>query len=303
MKPLPLRLLPVLCLLVFGGASAAPTGPGSAAADKAAPTSPTKPIMAPLWELGLYNFVASIPHYPGSDQSAVYAFPTPFFTYRGEHLRATREGVRGIFYQGPYLETSLSLSGNPPVPKSNRARAGMPRLDAMGEIGPSVKWFFLGRHPLDQLYLQASVRAAASIGFSGGPQVRYQGLTGGLGAVYYNRSRFLAQHVRFHFGAGLNFGDRTYNGYFYNVDPAYATPERPAYRSAAGLSDAYLSASAQYDLNPRVSFGTYARWDTVAGAVFADSPLVKQNNNFVIGAVVILRVFRSSTMVSSDEFD
>ncbi|WP_295446440.1 MipA/OmpV family protein [uncultured Thiodictyon sp.] len=297
MRPLPLRLLPVLCLLVVGVAPAAQSGTGSAA------TTTPKTIMAPLWEFGLYNFVASIPHYPGSDQSQVYAFPTPFFTYRGKYLRATREGVRGIFYQGPYLETSLSLSGNPPVPKSNRARAGMPRLDAIGEIGPSVKWFFLGRHPLDQLYLQASVRAAASLGFSGGPQMHYQGLTGGLGAVYFNRSRFLDQHVRFHFGAGINFGDRDYNGYFYNVAPAYATPERPAYRSAAGVSDAYLSASAQYDLNPRVSFGTYARWDTVADAVFADSPLVKQKNNFVVGAVVILRVFRSSTVVSSDEFD
>ncbi|WP_295385359.1 MipA/OmpV family protein [uncultured Thiodictyon sp.] len=299
MRPLPLRLLPALCLLVAGVAAAA----APAAGGKAVPATAPKSIAAPLWEFGLYNFVASIPHYPGSDQSQVYAFPTPFFTYRGKYLRATREGVRGIFYQGPYLETSLSLSGNPPVNTSNRARAGMPGLDAIGEIGPSVKWFFLGRHPLDQLYLQLSARAAASIGFSGGAQMRYQGLAGGLGAVYLNRSRFLARHVRFHLGAGLNFADREYNGYFYNVSPTYATPERPVYRSAAGLSDAYLSASVQYDLNPRVSFGSYARWDTVADAVFADSPLVKQTNNFVVGAVVILRLFRSSTMVSSDDFE
>lgn len=167
---------PILPLLFTGlfasGAAAGPAASGSASG------------LEPLWEIGFFNFVAELPHYPGSDETSWYAFPTPFITYRGRYLRATRGGVRGIFYQSPTLETSLSLSGNPPVPEDNQARAGMPRLDAIGELGPSVKWYFAGRDPLDQLYLKAAARAAASVDFDGGPQVRYQGVAGGLDLVY-----------------------------------------------------------------------------------------------------------------------
>lgn len=294
MRPRLSRLVPSLCLIAVVGAPAAQTN---------AVAKPGAPVMEPLWEVGLFNFVADLPHYPGSDESRVYAFPAPFFSYRGKYLRASREGVRGIFYQGPQIETSISLSGNPPVDEDNEARAGMPGLDAIGQAGPSVKWYFLGRDPVDRVYLQASARAAASIDFASGLQVRYQGVAGGLDAVYYNRSRFRDQRIKFQFTLGLNAADRVYNGYFYDVAPAYATVQRPAYHADAGYGGASLAFSMQYDMTPLVSLGFYSRWDNLSGAVFADSPLVKQENNFVVGAVVILRPLRSSTLVSSDEFD
>ena len=259
--------------------------------------------LEPLWELGFFNFVAELPHYRGSDETRWYAFPTPFITYRGRYLRATRGGVRGIFYQSPTLETSISLSGNPPVPEDNEARAGMPRLDAIGEIGPSVKWFFAGRDPLDRLYLKAAARAAAAVGFDAGPQVRYQGVAGGLDLVYYNRSRLRDRHIKFHLSAGLNFGDSEYFGYFYDVAPAYAGPGRPAYQSGGGYGGTSLAASMQYDLSPLVSLGAYARWDNLNGAVFNDSPLVRQENNVVLGLALILRPLRSRTMVATDDLD
>lgn len=292
MSPRLFRLVPALCLAVAAGAPVTP-----------AAASEPRPIMEPLWEVGLFNFVAELPHYPGSDESEVYAFPAPFVIYRGKYLRATREGVRGIFYQSPRFETSISLSGNPPVDEDNEARAGMPGLDAIGEIGPSIKWFFLGRDPVDQLYLQVSARAAAAIEFASGLQVRYEGVAGGVDAVYYNRSRFRDQGIKFQFALGLRAGDQVYNGYFYDVAPAYATETRPAYHSDAGYAGLSASFSIQYDLNPRIGFGFYTRWDNLSGAVFADSPLVRQENNVVVGAALILRPLRSATLVSSDDYD
>jgi len=294
-RPPLFRLVAALGLAIVVGAQV--TAAGSDA------QSGSGPIMEPLWELGLFNFVADLPHYPGSDESRVYAFPTPFLTYRGKYLRAGREGVRGIFYQGPRIETSISLSGNPPVDEDNEARAGMPGLDAIGELGPSIKWYFLGRDPVDRVYLQAAARAAAAIDFASGLQVRYQGVAGGLKAVYYNRSSLRDQRIKFQFGLGLSAADRVYNGYFYDVAPAYATATRPAYHAAGGYSGASLSFSIQYDMTPRVSFGFYSRWDNLSGTAFADSPLVKQENNFVVGAVLILRPLRSATLVSSEAFD
>ncbi len=259
--------------------------------------------MEPLWEVGLFNFVSDIPQYRGSDESKTYAFPLPYLVYRGKHLRATREGVRGIFYQDDRFETSISLFGNPPVDKDNEARNGMEDLDALGEMGPSVKWFFLGRGPADKLYLQLSLRAAASVGFESGVQMRYQGLTGGLDTVYYNQSLFRDQGIKFRLMAGLNFADRDYNGYFYDVNSAYATAVRPTYESDGGYGGFSVSASMQYKLNPYVSLGFYSRWDNLDGAVFEDSSLVRRNNNYVIGSALILRLARSKTLVPSEEFD
>jgi hypothetical protein len=63
-------------------------------ASGADPQPLTSPFMKPLWEVGIFNFVSSIPDYRGADESTIYAFPLPYLIYRGKHLRATREGVR-----------------------------------------------------------------------------------------------------------------------------------------------------------------------------------------------------------------
>lgn len=65
----------------------------------------------------------------------------------------------------------------------------------------------------------------------------------------------------------------------------------------------FESASMQYKFNPYVSLGFYSRWDNLDGAVFEDRPLVRRNNNFVIGSALILRLARSKTLVPSEEFD
>jgi outer membrane protein len=179
----------------------------------------------------------------------------------------------------------------------------MPDLDAVGELGPSVKWYFLGRDPVDKLYLQVSARAAASLNFDAGPQMTYRGIAGGLDAVYYNQSRLRDLGLRYRFAAGLAFGDAGYHRYFYEVAPAYATDERPAYSAEAGYGGFSLSASMQYEITRTMAVGLYTRWDNVDGAVFADSPLVKQNNNYVIGAALILKPWRSTTRVESEELD
>ncbi len=282
--------LPALLLLI-----------GTAAGADTAPTS--EPIMKPLWEVGIFNFVSSIPDYRGADESTIYAFPLPYLIYRGKHLRATREGVRGIFYQDRHFETSISASGNPPVNKDNQARAGMPELDAIGELGPSVKWFFLGRDPLDKLYLQVSARAAASIGFGSGPQMAYRGIAAGLDAVYFNQSRWRDIGLKYRFAAGVSAGDAGYHRYFYQVAPDYATPERPAYRADAGYGGFSLSASMQYEIARHVSIGFYTRWDNLDGAAFADSPLVKAKDNFVVGAALILKPWSSAKLVPSEDLD
>ena len=91
-----------------------------------------------LWEFGLFSGAARVPHYRGSDEYNIYALPFPYFIYRGEIIQASRDGLKGVFYKNNYIETNISLSGNPPVDGNNNARQGMPDLDALFELGPAT---------------------------------------------------------------------------------------------------------------------------------------------------------------------
>ena len=52
--------------------------------------------MLPLWELGGGATALHIPDYRGSEEIRNYVFPIPWVVYRGEILRADRDGVRAV---------------------------------------------------------------------------------------------------------------------------------------------------------------------------------------------------------------
>lgn len=258
-------------------------------------------IKEPLWELGVVGTGAYMPHYRGSDEYTGWALLLPFIIYRGEFIRATREGVRGIFFDSDHFESSISVFGNPPVPDDNEARQGMSDLDALFEIGPSLKWFFLGRNPVKKLYLMGSVRAASSINFDGGMNLEYQGFNGELDLIYHDRRFYKSHGFKYFLKAGLNMADQKLNSYFYDVPAMYVTPERSAYKSNGGYAGFSLSASMQKDITENISIGLYSRWDNLNGAVYTDSALVREDNNFVAGCALIWKMARSKRMVESDE--
>ena len=258
-------------------------------------------IKEPLWEIGVVGAALYIPHYRGSDEYTWWALPMPYFIYRGDVIRATREGVRGIFFDSADFESSISVFGNPPVPDDNEARQGMPALDALFEIGPSLKWFMLGRNPIKKLYLMGSLRAASSINFDGGVNLEYQGFNAELNLIYHNRQFYKSCGFKYFLKAGLNMADNKLNSYFYDVPAMYVTPERSAFESGGGYAGFSLSASIQQDITENISIGFYSRWDNLNGAVYADSPLVREDNNVVAGCALIWKMARSKHKVESDE--
>ncbi len=202
----------------------------------------------PLWEFGLFNAAARIPHYRGSCEYTWYALPLPYLIYRGEIFQSDREGVRGIFYKGEYFETNISFFGNPPVEGDNEARQDMPDLKGLFEAGPALKWFFMGRHPENKLYLNFSLRASSSIGFENGPEFACQGFTGGLNLNFHDL-RFYKRHgFKIFLDAGIDFGSRKYNAYFYDVENEFVTPSRNFYESSEGYAGSSLSISMQQDI-------------------------------------------------------
>ena len=93
----------------------------------------------PLWELGLGPGVVEFSDYPGSSAYRTWLIPVPYVRYRGKFLRSDRDGVRGVFVDVPRVSLNVSLGATVPAhSRGNSAREGMPNLNALLEIGPSI---------------------------------------------------------------------------------------------------------------------------------------------------------------------
>ena len=240
----------------------------------------------PLWEVGAGFGATTLPHYRGSDQSKTWVLPLPYLVYRGEALKLDDRRLRRLFSDKVALE--FSLSGSPPV-KDNDARRGMPDLDATLELGPSLNIaLYRSENRMERLEVRLPVRTVFSSDFS---HVRQAGwvfqpnLSLDLKNVLGNRGWNLGLQ------ASVLYTDRRYNQYFYAVDPMFVTADRPAFDPGGGYGGLNLLAAVSKRF-PGFWVGGFAKWDSVSGAVFADSPLVRTRSNFSGGFAVawILRV-------------
>lgn len=250
----------------------------------------------PRWEVGVFGGGTRMPHYRGSDEYRTYAFPMPYVIYRGDRLRVDRDGFRGLFYKSQLLETDISLSGNPPVGDGNDARRGMPDLDPLLELGPAARGFLYRGRRLSSLYLEGTVRGVVAVDVDDG-EPRDVGWRAVLDLV---APRFVpGSGSPWTFGSrlGVEFTDRRYNAYFYDVSEEQALPDREAYESEAGYGGTHLSAYVMRKVRPDLSILVYGRWDNLEGAVYEDSPLVRTHNNLIAGAAVIWKLAESRTRV------
>lgn len=252
----------------------------------------------PLWEAGLGLAAMRIPAYRGSDQSNHLVLPFPYLVYRGEFLKADRNGVRGQLFESDDIDFTLSAALSPPASSRKiRARDGMPDLDANFEIGPQIDvslWRNVRRSR--QIKFQMPVRAAFTLDRR--PQ--------SIGWVIHPRLNLDITDLPGMAGWDLGwqfgplFGDRRQHAYFYSVDAAYATANRPAYRARGGYSgmESLLGVSRRFSGH---WLGAFVRYDNLQNARFADSPLVRTRHYFVFGVAVSWILGESSTRVPADD--
>ena len=244
----------------------------------------------PLWEAGAGIGATSLPHYRGSDQSRTWVLPVPYFTYRGEFLKVDDRRFRGLFFDSDKVEVELSLSGSPPA-KDNDARSGMPDLDPTLEIGPSLNVALLrSKNGMEKLELRLPVRIAIASDF---PHLRYIGWVFQPNLSLDFKNALGNRGWNLGLQSSLIYTDRRYNQYFYAVDPIFATPDRPAFNPGGGYGGPALLAAVSKRF-PSFWVGAFAKWDSVGGAVFADSPLVKTRTN-LSGGLAVSWIFSAST--------
>ena len=259
-------------------------------------------VERPLWELGVGPLGLYLPDYRGSDRSQGYLYPFPFFAYRGDYFKVDREGIRGIFFQSERVELDVSMYATPPIRNSSEgARAGMPDLDATVEVGPVVDILLARDRKIDYNYrLRLRLPVRAVFAFDTSPHWQNQGW------IFYPnlnldvRPEFLGGRWNVGFSAGPLFGTQKYHEYFYGVPQQFATPDRPAYTAPGGYSGATFFASLSRHIG-EFWVGAYVRYDNLSGAVFDQSPLVKQNYALG-GGIAIAWVFAKSgtTVITPD---
>jgi len=254
--------------------------------------------LRPEWEIGAGASVFTLPDYRGSDESRGYVLPFPYVIYRGERFRVDRQGLRGIFFESDRVELNLSLNATPPVDSDdNRAREGMPELEPTLEIGPRLD-LTLARDRAREwsLELRLPLRAAIATDLS---HTRH------IGYVSYPHlhlfTRPVLAGVKWNLGlqAGPLFATDDYHQYFYGVDAPFATPDRPAYSAGGGYSGALALASLTRRF-PRFWVGAFARYDTLKGAAFESSPLMRRDYAVMAGFAVAWVFAESGRKVEVD---
>jgi MipA family protein len=262
----------------------------AARADEPAPTS-----LKPLWEFGLGAGVLAFNDYRGSNTAHAYPIPVPYFVYRGRILRSDENGLRGRLFNQDRVELNFSVNGTTPV-RNDTARRGMPDLRPTLEVGPALD-LHLWRSADQRLKLDVRLPVREVFTIEASPRA-----IGAFAAP--NISLDIAQ-LRNSDGwklgllTGPLFAARRYDDYFYSVAPQYAAPGRPAFAARGGYAgtQALLSLTRRY---PSCWIGGYLRYDTLAGASFADSPLVKTRGYWTAGFGVAWMITRSTRLVASE---
>ncbi|HYN26738.1 MAG TPA: MipA/OmpV family protein [Burkholderiales bacterium] len=253
----------------------------------------------PLWEAGAGIAAIDFPDYRGSDERQSYILPIPYLVYRGEILKADREGLRGQFFKNNRLDLHLSLNGSVPVDSTdNAARSGMPDLDPTLEIGARLDITLLRKPDRSiEVTLGLPVRTVIASDFSHSKNIGWV-FEPQLNVDF--RDIWPGEGWNLGLAAGPLYGDRRYHNYFYGVDPAFATPQRPAFNAAGGYAGSQILGAASKRFR---SFwvGGFVRLDTLAGASFEDSPLVRQNESFAAGFAIAWILGRSRKMVEAEE--
>jgi outer membrane scaffolding protein for murein synthesis (MipA/OmpV family) len=308
LRPAGLARLGVVVLACVGAqAPAGPLLPDSTAVPEHSTATPEpEPLRTaaglhdrPLWEAGLGLATLEQADYRGSAQRRTLLLPLPYLVYRGQWLRADREGARAVLLDTRAVEVDVSVGGTAPAAsEDNPLRSGMADLPATVEIGPNLNltlWQSTGhRAKLDlRLPLRAVLtvqRSPRTIGQVFEPTLNLD--LGGLGRPGAGR-----HDSGWNVGlqAGLLYGSQRYHQHFYGVATGEASADRPAYRAPSGYAGWKTLAS----LSRRVGdlwLGAFLRRDDLHGAVFADSPLVERRSQWS-GGLGLSWVFATSSQL------
>jgi MipA family protein len=237
----------------------------------------------PKTELGMGIAVLQFPAYRGSNQASTLVLPLPYLEYRGDFFKSDREGVRGSLFDSERVELSISVSGSPPTKSEGvDRRKGMPDLKPSLELGPQLN-VLLSSPQLKDITLKLRLPLRQGITIENQP--RDIGLTFSPNLNVDVANPWGWSGANLGFVVGPIFTSKRQNDNFYTVNAGHAAPARPAYQASGGYAGSQFLVSISRRLGD-VWIGSYIRYDSLRGAVFADSPLVSTRHYLTAGFAV-----------------
>lgn len=231
----------------------------------------------PLWEAGVFAGALTTPAYPASNQRNQRALVLPFLVYRGDVLRADRNGLGARMVHTDTFEFDVGFAGSLPASSNDiELRQGMPDLGTLIEFGPRVKMKLAEPAPGQRVTFELPLRAvlefnggAHQVGYALEPKLAYESRAPG--------------DWRLKAAISLILGDQQLNQYFYSVPAVYATSSRPAFDAQSGLISSRLTVDGSKYMGPDVNLFAFARYDLHEGAANRNSPLFAQNQGLSMG--------------------
>jgi MipA family protein len=231
----------------------------------------------PLYELGIAGGAGELPDYPGSNQKRIRYIALPYFIYRGKVFRSDqKEGMRARFIQNEDIDLDMSAAGSFPASSAdNDARRGMPDLDWLVELGPRLEIMLsrLGGQGRFRFLLPA--RAVFSTNFV---TIIHRGLTY-TPALALDFNNFPKENWRTYFKLQASFIDEKLARYFYEVEPQFATSDRPATPAQGGYleTDFMIGVIVPFTKQFRAYGGFWM--NTMQGSTNQGSPLMKRTSD------------------------
>lgn len=232
------------------------------------------------WELGAGVGAIDYRLYPGSKQSKTVVLPLPYFTYYSKYLEIDR-GIRGLFPSDSnwFLDISADF-GLPVSSKDSIIRSGMPNLEPVLQFGPSIEYSISGsRKKETEFRLELPLRVAISI------DTNHLANEGYLfePRLVYEKKRLANTGLFAKIRLGLRFATRDYNAYYYDVSPAFSTPQRNAFSSNKGFNGFLVDLRGAWR-DENIIYWGLLRYHDLSDAVFANSPLIEDKDYFLLTA-------------------
>ena len=224
----------------------------------------------PLWELGVSASTLSQQAYPGSELNINRVLAIPYFLYRGEKFRVDRGGTGYRAIKTPTFEFDMggAISFGSDADKVT-ARAGMDALGTFVEIGPRFKWNISEPGTNGKWRFELPLRGVYDLSH----ELDYRGMTIQPEINFERRA-----YGGWRYSAALSavLGNRHIAGTFYQVTPAQATPNRPAYQAQQGLLMWRLAGFVSHSYSTKLRVFAGLRIDSVNGAANEASSLVRK---------------------------
>jgi len=231
------------------------------------------------WTLGLGAGVFDYNLYPGAKATNRLVLPVPYFTFRSDRFEIDR-GIKSFLYNSETIVLDISADfGLPADSDDTQARKGMPDLDFMVQLGPSLEFLLNDK---DKNYFdvrfEIPVRVAYVTDFNSADNIGYLVEP----RFSFNHRRSARTGLSQKATIGLKFATEDYHAYYYDVATEYSSATRAEFKSDAGFGGGFVDYSIRYKTSNFV-YWMLLRYQSLNGAVFEDSPLVLKNDYYFVG--------------------